>query len=288
MEKGSLSNKPSEVPRVQLQEEVILIADYGRSGQGWLSYMLCYILNARYIEPYTFLRGIIFSSNPKALALTQGNLPGREKTKYSLVIKTHELPDPYFSLTKKVIVLARDPRDVAVSGQARTIVRHKTGTDVEIGAQKMVIGRERPPSPLLRGFLSRLNVVRTLKERLVQSKLAYACVTASRWRRFYEAWDEIVISHKVTYEDLQRDPRTTLMGILKYLEVNVSESLIDEAIEKFSFENLTGRERGNEEKGNVAFRKGIVGDYKNHFGPLHRRLFSSVCGEIASKWNYKL
>lgn len=270
-------------------DKFILIADYGRSGQGWLSYMLCYILNARYIEPYTFLRGIVFSGNERIVSLTQGNLPGREKTRYSLVIKTHQEPDEYFSLTDKVIVLARDPRDVAVSGQARTLVKQGTGTDVEKGVQKLARFRAKPehggasfsiPSPIA--------VLVSAKDLLVRSKLAYAAVTAMRWKRFYDAWDRISIIHRVTYEELQKDPKAALRAILRYLEVDAPDSLIEEAIELFTFENLTGRKKGSEERDNVAFRKGIVGDHENHFGPLHREVFSRICGETAARWNYRL
>jgi hypothetical protein len=57
-------------------EKVILIADYGRSGQGWLSFMLSYILNAKYIEPYDLLKGRWYSSsNQYVINLSQGNLP---------------------------------------------------------------------------------------------------------------------------------------------------------------------------------------------------------------------
>ena len=97
------------------QKKVILIADYGRSGQGWLSYMLCYLLNAKYIEPYFFLRGALYTENKALRDITSGDLPNREKTEYSMVIKTHELPAGHLNLTDKVIFLMRDPRDIAVS-----------------------------------------------------------------------------------------------------------------------------------------------------------------------------
>ena len=98
-----------------LKNKKILIADYGRSGQGWLSYMLCYYLNARFIEPYDLLRGRLYSSSDMILKTTEGDLPLREKTAYDLVIKTHEYPAADFKLTNKVIILTRDPKDVAVS-----------------------------------------------------------------------------------------------------------------------------------------------------------------------------
>ena len=73
-------------------DKVILMADYGRSGQGWLSYMLCYILNAKYIEPYDFLKGMLYTTDERVRGLTSGNLPGRPKGRSSMIIKTHNWP----------------------------------------------------------------------------------------------------------------------------------------------------------------------------------------------------
>ena len=42
---------------MEQKSNIVLISDFGRSGQGWLSYMLCYILNAQFVEPYNFLNG---------------------------------------------------------------------------------------------------------------------------------------------------------------------------------------------------------------------------------------
>jgi hypothetical protein len=271
----------------------ILIADFGRSGQGWLSYMLCYILNARYVEPYCLLRGIVYSGHQDIITVTQGALPGRESTPYSMVIKTHGLPDPFFSLTEKVILLARDPRDVAVSGLARYRVRYHTGSDVEMGARDIAFGRRSleearkegkapPPSLNQEGRLRRfINWVWTIKP---------VCffVLARRWGRFYDAWDDVYIAHRVTYEELSRDPAAALKGILAYLEVTADETLIDEAVQRFAFANLAGRKKGVERQDDVAFRKGVVGDFKNHFNPFYSALFRWLCGESAEKWGYRL
>ena len=256
-------------------DKSILIADYGRSGQGWLSYMLCYILNARYIEPYCLLRGIVYSGHPFIIELTQGNLPGREPSKYSLVIKTHTYPDPFFSLTDKVILLARDPRDVASSAHARFGVMEESGTDVEVGAQKEALTR------------STFNPHKRIRERLMAwlwSKKAFCfAMTARQWRNFYNAWEGIDFSHRVTYEELSKNPRGTLEGILAYLQINAADALIDEAIEKFAFESITKRRKGSEDKKDVAFRKGAVGDYRNHFNTFYLWLFRRLCGEAARK-----
>lgn len=275
--------------------KLILIADYGRSGQGWLSYMLCYILNAKYIEPYCLLRGIIYTGHQYVIDLTQGNLYGREKTKYSMVVKTHNLPDPFFSLTDKLILLARDPRDVAVSALARYNVRQKTGTDVEKGAQEMaIIGtndcqvREGMKQSSKKSFMREMDWIAKLKNWLWARKFFCFFMVAYRWGRFYESWGKIDISINVTYEDLSFHTRDTLFKILQYLGIEANDDLVEEAIQKFSFATITGREKGDEERDNVAFRKGIVGGYKEHFNSFYKLLFKILCGKVAMKWGYDL
>src|SRR3989344_6645836 len=101
------------------REKVILMADYGRSGQGWLSYMLCFILNAKYVEPYDFLKGMLYTTDERVRSLTSGNLPNRPKSPYLMIIKTHNWPAKNINLTDKIIFLTRDPRDIAVSAYYR-------------------------------------------------------------------------------------------------------------------------------------------------------------------------
>ena len=116
---------------LEKDKKIILIADYGRSGQGWLSYMLCYILNAKYIETYDLLRGTLYA--PKETRdLTSGELPDRKETQYSMIIKTHEYPAQEFNLADKVIFLSRDPRDIAISGHKRARIREQYGKTVSL------------------------------------------------------------------------------------------------------------------------------------------------------------
>lgn len=268
----------------KVNDKIILVADYGRSGQGWLSYMLCYILNAKYIETYCLLRGLAFTDDEYIINLTEGNIPGREKTKYSLIVKTHSHPDPFFSLTDKVILLARDPRDVAVSGYFRNRTIAKYGTDVPPELQNKAILHVKPRS---------LNFVKKslherLKEWLWTKKFTCLFLTAIKWRNFYITWEHVDLCYRVRYESLLKDPKKTLSGILKYLDVDADDGIIDEAIEKFSFEKLSGRKKGEEQRQNFVYRKGIAGDYKNHFNFLQLLIFKKICRDMAKKWGYAL
>jgi len=251
-----------EIHNQNLEKKVILIADYGRSGQGWLSYMLCYILNAKYIEPYYFLSGALYTEDKALRNITSGDLPGREKTAYTMVIKTHELPAANFHLTDKVIFLIRDPRDVAVSAYFMYRVTIKEDNNKSLK-----------------------NSIFYLIHRFKLTSLIH---TAFKWRTFFRTWTgrKDIPLHGVRYEDLLTDTEKTLKGILSYLEVSVPNSLLQEAIQKFSFENLSGRKRGDEDNANPTFRKGIIGDYKNHFSKIDRMVFQRICGKEMGTLGY--
>lgn len=214
-------------------DDIVLIADYGRSGQGWLSYMLCYILNARYIEPYDLLGGRWYTGSEDVISLTGGNIPNRESTRFSMVVKTHGFPAPDFNLTDKVIYLTRDPRDVAVSAfyRYRNLRKQKS---------------KKPLKARIFDILTRFRFINLL-------------LTHRRWTKHVDGWKHID-SYPVTYETLSSEPEKVLTGILNYLEIDVDRELIREAIEKFSFETVTGRGRGEENAANSEFRKGIVGN----------------------------
>lgn len=274
------------------QNDYVLIADYGRSGQGWLSYMLSYILNATYLEPYNLLRGLVCDGNPNIFGFVQGGLPGREKTKYSHIVKTHEMPDPFFSLTDKVILLARDPRDVAISAHNRFVFSKKMGSDVALEFRKvfeesnMLISDKSQEEIKRQGKKTLKQFLAGIKSWLVTNKTFCYLDTASRWKRFYLGWDQVK-TFRVTYEEVNTDTKATLLKILNYLGVQADEKIVDEAVEKFSFQKTFGRKKGEESKMDIGSRKGIVGDHVTKFSRFDYKIFSIVCGDIGRAWGYK-
>jgi len=252
---------------IENNRRIILIADYGRSGQGWLSYMLCYILNATFIEPYNALAGIKYTSNPHILALTQGRLANRNLTEYLFIIKTHEIPAINFNLTDKIIYLTRDPRDIAVSAFFRN---------------KIIYKKNKGPQQLRMTSLKDLT-----KQILLQIKIISFSLTAVKWKKYVLAWEN-VSKYNVRYEDLSINTFESLKSILDYLKVEINDNLISEAIENFSFKKLTNRKKGEEDVENPEFRKGVIGDYKNHFTKYHLKLFKWICGDVSKGFGYHI
>lgn len=244
-------------------DDLLLISDYGRSGQGWLSYMLCYILNARYIEPYALLKGIPYSNNTTVLKYSSGSLPNRKPTKYSMVIKTHEYPDNCFNIYNKVVFLTRDPRDVAVSAFNRYSQMYR---------------------------LDKKSL--TLKSRihlfLHHFKILSIIFTAIKWKKHYQLW-MMRKTHHVKYEDLLSDPTTVINSILEYIDIkNIDPVIIRDSINIFNFQSLTGRKPGDLDNTNLEFRSGTKGNYKKVFNIYEKYLFSVICGSTAKKAGYNL
>ena len=237
------------------KDDVLLIADYGRSAQGWLSYILCYILNARYIEPYNLLTGNKYTTSAIIENNTKGRLERREISRYSIVVKTHAYPSKEINLTKSIIFLTRDPRDVAISYYYMARNLRKKG-NINI-----------------RFFLHAIPM------------LSYI-ITAFRWKIHFRSWRH-VSCFRLRYEDLRADAFRLISSVLSNFEINVDKNIVEEAINIFSFENCYGRKRGTEDTNSSEARKGQIGDYRNHFKMFHNIIFWAICGQEAKSAGYK-
>ncbi len=260
--------------------DTVLVTAAGRSGQTWLCFVLAHLLNARFLEPYCLLRGIVFTGSSYVLGLTQGNLPGRARTQYAQVVKTHQYPDPYFSLTKKLILIVRDPRDMITSACLRYHVMTTTGSDIEEDAQDMALAGAKLP------------VHRTLKDRiwsLVYGNRTLSIILPARnWRSFHAAWRRLPFCYVVKYEDLLSTPVETMRSICEYLQIPADEAQIAHTLHRLSFQEITGRRAGEEQANSIMFRKAVIGDYRKKLSWFELALIRYYCGDEAARYGYQL
>jgi len=91
----------------------------------------------------------------------------------------------------------------------------------------------------------------------------------------------------LAYEDLLTEPVQTLKRAIEHVtgeEADVPR--IERAVEHYSMSSGTGREPGQEDR--LAFvRKGISGDWKNHFTPAAARVFDELGGDMLVKLGYE-
>ena len=156
----------------------------------------------------------------------------------------------------KFIHIIRDGRDVCVSAWIRNLLWNEEGT------------RKRWPS----------------FEIFVES-------TGLNWAGYINKARSVKIDfpdryQEIHYERLHSDPESTIKGILEFLGVDASKPMIDLCIETASFEKLSrGRKRGQEDNESF-YRKGIIGDWKNHFDQNCIEAFMKHGGSMLRELGY--
>ncbi|KAM3923546.1 sulfotransferase 2B1-like isoform 1-T3 [Leptodactylus fuscus] len=88
-----------------------------------------------------------------------------------------------------------------------------------------------------------------------------------------------------TYEDLQRDLRGSVIKICKFLGKELDDKAIDSVVEYVSFKNMKENKMVNftllptgymDHEKSPFMRKGIVGDWKNHFTVTQNEYFDKI------------
>jgi len=86
--------------------------------------------------------------------------------------------------------------------------------------------------------------------------------------------------HLVRYEELGAQPVATLSALYRFLGVAWDFDLVKSCCDAAAFKQMThGRNKGDEDRDSF-FRKGLSGDWRNHFTPD----MMSVFAETAGKW----
>ncbi len=175
--------------------------------------------------------------------------------------------------------MLRDGRDVVVSDVFllfRELDRsRRLPEDVRREATRSrefhVFGKGRP-APLLQPA-----VMRHLVENWV------GCIAGARRARelFGSAF------HEVRYESIVARPNDELAAIFRWLGVESDAALVEHMVSTNTFERLSGgRVRGEEDRA-AEWRKGVSGDWRNHFTNDDKAMFKSLAGELLIELGYE-
>ncbi|KAL8222318.1 UNVERIFIED_CONTAM: hypothetical protein K2H54_075497 [Gekko kuhli] len=231
----------------EARDDDILLVSYPKSGTHWLA-------------------EIIMLLHPSKVAITLpielGDLSKLEQLDHlscQRIIPTHldcNMLPPAFKLKQcKAIYILRNPKDIAVS------MYHYY--------------RENPNLPTVDNWPVFLEMF--LK----------GDVVCGSWFDHILSWEENTTDNRTLflfYEDMKKDLPNVVKKVSTFLGVNISESGIDEICSKCSFSEMkTNTEKENYNPNQTVcaltsnrrliFRKGAVGDWKNHFTPKQNRVF---------------
>lgn len=120
----------------------------------------------------------------------------------------------------------------------------------------------------------------------------YGISIAQKWVQELANAHRFVEMHKtqamlIKYEDLWHEPELNTKKLLQFLGVQDTEELIKSCIRKTNFANLSGgRNRGAENRGSF-YRKGIIGDWKNHLKHETLLEIETYCGAMLDHLGYE-
>jgi Sulfotransferase domain len=239
----------------KLKRADIVLVSFGKSGRTWLRVMLSHLFRVMYDLPENAIMGFDnfhnFNSAVPKVFFTHDNyikdFTGDFETK-----------KPFYH--KRVALLARDPRDVAVSQFFQWKFRIKPS--------KVAINNYPPQG----SDISLFDFVMGDNGGSMQAVVDYL----NLWAK--EA-DKVENFHLLRYEDLRSMPHQELRHLLDFMQVDASDADVDAAVEYSSYENMKKMEskqqfrlaggrmmpRDKDNPNSYKVRRAKVGGYRDYF-----------------------
>lgn len=110
-----------------------------------------------------------------------------------------------------------------------------------------------------------------------------------KWRGEIEAQLQYGESHRIftcSYESLLENSKAVVTRLFEFLELPRDEATIDGILARTSFKSLTGRNAGEEARDRFI-RKGVSGDWQNHFTAEDKKEFKELAGDLLLKLGYE-
>ena len=104
------------------------------------------------------------------------------------------------------------------------------------------------------------------------------------------SWSRVHDDDKVRifrYEDLARDNEAFLRGLLSYLAVSLPEAEFAAMYERNKFATLAGGRVQGQEVSTDHYRKGLAGDWTNHFDRSVEIHFRNTTGDLTEQLGYE-
>ena len=190
----------------------------------------------------------------------------------------------YHPRLKRVVYLVRDGRDVAVSlyfYRLRALRNPgSSGHALNAGIFREVLGEGYDPDDTIR------NLGRMIEYDYTHSSGA----GRYNWAQHVTMWVGDEPRPQVCYmkyEGLIADTIAAVTECLRHMAGKEPDPrLVARSVEHYSMASLTGRKPGEEDRGSFV-RKGVAGDWRNHFTRQTAEMFNELAGPVLVKAGYE-
>ncbi|NUO80934.1 sulfotransferase [candidate division KSB1 bacterium] len=110
-----------------------------------------------------------------------------------------------------------------------------------------------------------------------------------KWRSEIEAQLQYGESHGLftcAYEDLLANSAVVVQRLFNFLALPQDDHLLTNILQRTSFKSMTGRNAGEEARDRFI-RKGVSGDWQNHFTAEDKNTFKELAGDLLIKLGYE-
>ncbi len=230
------------------------VTEYPKSGGTWLAKMLADYLDVSFPQRSVFPIGC------------------------TSVIHNHWKYSPHLN---NVVCQIRDGRDMVVSSYFGCLRLLESDQD---GSAKKYLKRRFAP---FGSQADDLHNLRVYLPKYIESWVNNPTGTRYSWSTHIEQWygkENVILSR---YEELLYDGANVLSAIISKLQkTDVDKDKVQEIIERYSFEKVSGRIPGEENRSSFL-RKGIAGDWNNYFTKEAGETFQRYCGSTLIKLGYE-
>ncbi|XP_013923264.1 PREDICTED: sulfotransferase 6B1-like [Thamnophis sirtalis] len=244
------------------RKDDIILVSYPKTGSNWVGEILrqLEIASGKYdeveqkqrqqiLEELSLLPFLEFGDPEKFERMEK--LPPRRIIKTHLI--PHMLPRSFFEKKTKMLVLFRNPKDVAVS-----FFHFAKGI-----------------------HMNDQNTWDEFFEEYITGKVTYGSYFdhISEWNKHLNDSNVFFI----TYEEIKENPVSALKKIAKFFDFSVTEEEIESIVEKTSFESMKNTAENYGKLGKALFRKGIVGDWTSVFSESQNEKMDRKFEETVAK-----